>query len=299
MPVLGKQVDRPDSQFLYIPLSRYIIMSIITFGIYQVYWIYKNWEYLKNRDNLNIHPFWRGIFGIFTIHELLKKIHDDPILNKNKSAEFNHSSLATGWVIISICSYIFSRIFDSLYLGDLGFIIILVFLVIELSFLIPVQRYINEVNARVTPAPNYYPWSAGHFVMIGLIVAIFMVGVFSAVSSNSGSSTTTYNTVTTYNNVTTYTKIEQVVTFATIATVPTLPPLKIASSQSQTAGWTQHISYDDHFSIYAPQTWSMTEMDTSAIPSSSDPSVMKKIMYLYSPDLKSMIMIYGTDMSNT
>jgi hypothetical protein len=292
---LGNQVEKSQSQFLYIPLSRYIIMSVVTFGIYQVYWIYKNWEYLKNRDNLNIHPFWRGIFGVFFVHELLRAIHDDPILNKNKSAQFNPSSLATGWVIIVIVEAIFNRTSGSFNTNGLVFFIMVILLVIELTFFIPVQRYINEANENEYPAPAHYPWSAGHFIMIGL--TIFLIVVFSAIPLNSGSSTTT-----TYNTVTTYTKTEQVVTFATLATVPTLPPLKIASSQSQTAGWTQHISYDDHFSIYAPQTWSMTEVDSSAISSSSDPSsnvMMRKIMYLYSPDLKSMIMIYGMDMSGT
>jgi hypothetical protein len=46
----------------------------------------------------------------------------------------------------------------------------------------------------------------------------------------------------------------------------------------------------------------MTEIDSSAILSSSVPSsniYMKKIMYLYSPDSKSGIMIYGMDMTGT
>jgi len=280
MPVLGKQVDRPNSQFLFIPLSRYIIMSVVTFGIYQVYWIYKNWEYLKNRDNLNIHPFWRGIFGIFTVHELLGAIHDDPILNKNKSAQFNPFFLATGWVIIVFIRAVFNGMSKN-FNADFAFLFILVLLVIQLTFFIPVQRYINEVNARVTPAPAHYPWSAGHFVMIGLIVAIFMVGVFSAVSSNSGSSTTTYNTVTTYQEVESAQVFQRISYF----------------------GYSEFKNDNLHFSLNLPKDWDSYIIDSKASSSiSSDKSLseimMPQIVYLYNKNYdasKSMVMIMGMD----
>jgi hypothetical protein len=33
--------------FLYIPVIRLILMSIISFSTYEFYWIYRNWRYLK------------------------------------------------------------------------------------------------------------------------------------------------------------------------------------------------------------------------------------------------------------
>jgi len=172
--------------FLYIPMSRYIIMSLITFGLYQIYWIFKNWEYLKNRDGMDIHPFWRGVFGIFYCHELLRAMHDDVILNKNKPAQFNHSALATGWVIIVIISYLINRISGTLKSDNLvllSFVVIIVLLVIELAFFIPVQRYVNEVNEMINPDVDYYPWSVGHFVLIGIAVVIFGIGFISGMSA--------------------------------------------------------------------------------------------------------------------
>ncbi|MBI5777965.1 MAG: hypothetical protein HZA49_00725 [Planctomycetes bacterium] len=56
---------KPEPLFLYIPISRLILLSILSFSLYEFYWIYKNWRYIKEREGLEIKPFWRGFFGIF------------------------------------------------------------------------------------------------------------------------------------------------------------------------------------------------------------------------------------------
>lgn len=293
MPVLGKSVERREGQFLYIPLSRYIFMSVITFGLYQAYWIYKNWEYLKNRDNLKIHPFWRGIFGIFFCHELLKAIHEDSILNKTKTAQFNHSFLATGWVIVVIIQYIFNRLFLDFSNGFV-FLIFFVLLMIELSFFIPVQQYINEVNEKINPSPDYYPWSAGHFVLIGLVVAIFLIAFFGAISSSSESAQATEIT---------YHTIQTIAPLNTIAPHETIVPVKIAPNPTLInyrgkPGWLQYSNYDDHFSIYKPSDWTVSEIESSEAFGDSS-QYMKKVVYIFAPNLKGFVMIYGVDFSGT
>jgi hypothetical protein len=102
MPSLGISRTEKDPFYLYIPIRRYILMSLFTFGLYQTYWIFKNWQYVKNRDNLTIHPFWRAIFGIFFCDSLFKQIRDDPLLQHNKPALFNPTNLAAGWIIFLI-----------------------------------------------------------------------------------------------------------------------------------------------------------------------------------------------------
>ena len=44
----------PEPLFLFIPVWRLILMSILTSGIYEAYWIYKNWKFVKMRDGLEI-----------------------------------------------------------------------------------------------------------------------------------------------------------------------------------------------------------------------------------------------------
>ena len=97
----GREV-LPYSHYLNVSPARYILMSVITLGMYQKYWCYKNREYLKNRDNLKIHPFWRGVFDIFFIHELLRKIRTDPLIRENNPAQFDSFALASVFVAMSV-----------------------------------------------------------------------------------------------------------------------------------------------------------------------------------------------------
>jgi len=56
------------------PVRKFCFLMIITFGLYQLPWCHKQWNFLKNRDNLNINPWLRAWFFAFTIHSLAKKI---------------------------------------------------------------------------------------------------------------------------------------------------------------------------------------------------------------------------------
>ncbi len=151
--------------FLHIPIARLIIMSILSCGLYEIYWIYKNWKYLKVRDNLDIKPFWRGWFGIFYCHSLLKTIHEDTELTQVEEPNFSPSGLATGWVILLIVGNLVSRA-----PGDMASIIS--FLIPSFLCFVPVQIYINSVNAKINPNAPHSKWSAGHIVCLvfGLLV---------------------------------------------------------------------------------------------------------------------------------
>ena len=163
----------PYSRYLSVSVERYIFMSVITLGNYQAYWSYKNWEYLKNRDNLRIHPFWRGLFDIFFIHDLLRKIRADPLLNEKKPARFDWSTL--GWVYVAM--YVALGVLSFRFQISTGapspsyFVVLMVlFFAIKIYCLIPVQRYVTETNELIDPSGEYYPWSAGHYIVIGLTV---------------------------------------------------------------------------------------------------------------------------------
>ena len=56
------------------PVWKFCLLYIITFGIYQLPWCHKQWKFLKDRENLNINPWGRACFFLFTIHSLAKKV---------------------------------------------------------------------------------------------------------------------------------------------------------------------------------------------------------------------------------
>lgn len=89
--------------FLHISVTKLILMSVASLGLYEAYWIYKNWKYINEREGLGIHPFWRGWFGIFFCHSLLQRIKENEAAGMLTESSFS-VQLATGWVILTVLS---------------------------------------------------------------------------------------------------------------------------------------------------------------------------------------------------
>jgi hypothetical protein len=56
---------------------KFILYSIVSFGLYEIYWFYKNWKYVKQRDGVDIRPFWRGLFSPIWCYSLCKDISEN------------------------------------------------------------------------------------------------------------------------------------------------------------------------------------------------------------------------------
>jgi hypothetical protein len=163
-------VDQTTPLFLHISVTRLILMSIVSFSLYEAYWIYKNWRYVKERDNLDIRPFWRGVFGVFFCHSLLRRIYEDKQARSAAVPTFSPGGLATGWVVLIIFANLVA------YAPGIGASIVSAFIPSFLC-LVPVQNYVNSVNERRSPGQPYYAWSAGHVVCLvfGIITWVLLL----------------------------------------------------------------------------------------------------------------------------
>lgn len=168
----GPETERKGPLYYFVPIGRMVLLSILSSGIYAIYWIYRNWRYLKERDALSISPFWRGFFGVFYMHKLLRAIHGDQQVRSLQPAAFSPGWLATGWVTLVVLGNIVSRIpepavaFPFLLLSQLSFL-----------FLIPVQNYVNGVNHMLSSKPQFHPWTGGDAVCL-IIGLVFWLLVF-------------------------------------------------------------------------------------------------------------------------
>lgn len=69
------QPDQPGRAQLFVtPVAKFIAMSLCTFGVYEAYWSYKNWRFVKERDGSSIRPFWRAAFYPLWHHTLLSEV---------------------------------------------------------------------------------------------------------------------------------------------------------------------------------------------------------------------------------
>jgi hypothetical protein len=155
--------------FLHVSMTRLIFMSVVSMGLYQAYWIYKNWRFLKDRDGLQIQPFWRGFFGLFFIYSIFKTIREDEQLNRIEKATFPAGALAVAWIVLTFLANALSRVEDD-GISALGMLVAFPLFL----FFVPVQDYINRVNAKLTPRPEHTPWTIGH--MVCLFIGILFWG---------------------------------------------------------------------------------------------------------------------------
>ncbi len=64
----------PTVLYHHVSPLKFVIMSIGTLGLYELYWFYKNWKYVRTRDNSRIMPFWRAIFSPVWCYSLGKDV---------------------------------------------------------------------------------------------------------------------------------------------------------------------------------------------------------------------------------
>ena len=108
-----------------IPVWKFALFSVASLGLYQMYWNYKSWKFLKEKDNLEVSPFWRAIFMPIFMSSLFDKFSD--MLN----AEGRHTSYPTPllifiWVVLNtVCPYAEGPFLLLIYLSFLSFVPVL------------------------------------------------------------------------------------------------------------------------------------------------------------------------------
>ncbi|MCI0604795.1 DUF4234 domain-containing protein [bacterium] len=147
---------------LFFPVSKakLIVLSLCTFGIYEIYWFYKHWSLIKERERSDIKPFWRSIFAIFFCNQLFRSVKE--------SAESN--GIACSWKPITI-SIFFILLAITWRLPD-PFWLITFFSFLPL---IPVQTTINEINAKVAPLADKNERFTGKNILVIVIGFLWLV----------------------------------------------------------------------------------------------------------------------------
>lgn len=86
-----------------LPPWKFILLSISTFGIYELVWLYKYWKILKKAKWLNISPFWRTFFSTFFVWSFARHLQ---IYLREKDIPCNYSPTLIGgsyFILILLC----------------------------------------------------------------------------------------------------------------------------------------------------------------------------------------------------
>lgn len=181
--------DGSESELEYFPVSEGKLMTlyIFSFGLYGVYWFYKNWKLQQPTMDKKIFPLLRAIFSIFFTHSLFNRI--------NRSAEhleqkhkFNANLLATFFVVAVVVGNLLDRIAVNISLlenlSDNTLIITsLIIFLLSAYPLAAVQATVNRINNDILGYLNY-KYSLWNYLLIA-IGAIFWALVALALLADS------------------------------------------------------------------------------------------------------------------
>ena len=167
---LPPRIPDQDEEPYFFPVSglKLVVMSTVTFGLYEIYWFYRNWKFVQKRlGRDDIMPFWRAFFAFFFCYSLFRTVNDSAA-SQGVPSTTSPALLTLAWIGLTLCW----RLPDPFWL-------VAVFAVLAL---LPIQRVVNDLNAYL--APNHKPnarfsaWNIVGIVLGGLLFVLAIVSTF-------------------------------------------------------------------------------------------------------------------------
>jgi hypothetical protein len=155
-----RPIDELD-EAIYAPiaLSKFFVLYCLTFGAYSIVWFYRNWRYIRARDDSTISPLWRSIFAPIWYYFLLVDLREETDASLS-------GWLAAAWFLLAGLG----RLPDPYWL--LWFLTFLA--------LLPAALAINRANgARDAVLPEYNRWRKRNVpvVLLGAMVQFFTAAI--------------------------------------------------------------------------------------------------------------------------
>lgn len=151
--------------FYALDVTKFVILSICTFGLYELYWFYRGWQRVRDQYGRDLSPFWRAFFAPLWGFSLFREIRD---------YASGHGRFV-GWTA-GLQGTLYLLWVATWRLPDPWWLISL------FSFVpvIPVLHTVNELAVQQSVMPNR-TYSAKHIAVIvlgGLFAVLAVVGTF-------------------------------------------------------------------------------------------------------------------------
>jgi hypothetical protein len=157
-----------EPPFFAVSLTKFVVLSVCTLGIYELYWMYRQWKLVRVREQSSILPFWRAFFAGIFCYSLFRRVREHPL--RTPDAGPAAGFLAIGWLLTNV-SYKLPEPYDLI-----SFTTVL--------FLLPVHRAIAQVNEAAAPGHDrnaaFSAWNWAGVVLGGAIVVLGVIGNFAS-----------------------------------------------------------------------------------------------------------------------
>lgn len=176
-----------DNALFYVVSTRkFLVLYLLTFGLYGVYWFYQNWaRYNRNspyaaRAGNKLWPLPRAIFSVFFTHDLFRKIKTNAGLDPKVGA-WSQKSDATFLVVLLLVSNMLDRAANKSLGSPVTDILSLLILLPLAHYLTRAQEMINiccrdpqgRTNAAFTAA-NYAWMVVGALLWVVVLIGLML-----------------------------------------------------------------------------------------------------------------------------
>ncbi|MEM6513522.1 MAG: hypothetical protein AAF660_10955 [Pseudomonadota bacterium] len=148
---------------------KFTLLYLATFGLYGIYWSYKNWRFIRDRDNSDVLPFIRAFFYPLTFYWFLKSLAPS-IESRWLSSTLVQVALSVIMLAVSMTSALPE---PYVFISLLGFV---VFLPVVIAMVAQARE--KPVSAVRVPA---FHWSNAFAYLVGipflLLIAASVIGV--------------------------------------------------------------------------------------------------------------------------
>ena len=179
--------DDTEPRYYVIGQTKFLLLSILTFGLYFHYWFWRNWNQVKKADGDDSWPIARAIFYIFLTHSLFSDA-DIHVKQKDPDYRWSPNAIATVFVLLTLINRLADRVLPPELISNTVILFSASLWFILPALLVPAQKALNTAcddpegvsNSKLT-ALNYVWLVLGLLmwllVLVGL-AAIFAPGVF-------------------------------------------------------------------------------------------------------------------------
>jgi hypothetical protein len=126
-----------EPPFFAVSIFKLLMLSVCTFGLYEIFWFYRNWEVIRRREQRLFNPIWRALFAVLYSYGFFARVREFKHRSLTPS-RLPAGALAAGWGIFSLGWRLLPEPFWLLS-------------AVAIVFLLPVQRRVNEINAAAAP----------------------------------------------------------------------------------------------------------------------------------------------------
>ena len=156
-----------DPPFFAVSMTKLLVMDIFTFNLYDIYWFYKHWQRIAEREREPLWPLARAIFAVFYCYPLFARVRDHERAGEVGS-QLYALPLAAAFIVCSLTW----RLPD-----PYGWISLVAFV-----FTLPVQHYANRLNDLTTPSHDrnarFTAWNWVAILVGGPLILLAIAGAF-------------------------------------------------------------------------------------------------------------------------